>query len=104
MKLLLNVVGLLIILILDACPNTAFPATPTPPGVYYTSPKITPIPESVLPIDFPGFCAQHRAGAYTGLVSTSRGVYIVCSHGHAWLFTKVGVPPIETTPVPGLNP
>jgi hypothetical protein len=96
MKWVLNVVGLLIILLLDACPNTAFPATPTP--------RITPIPLSVLPLSFDDYCIGKHQGHVTGRILTPQGLYVVCERGHGWLFTKVGIPPIEVTPVPGLNP
>jgi hypothetical protein len=71
-------------------------------AVALASPAPTPIPEAVLPVDYPQWCRDHRSGAFTGLVSTARGVFVVCSRT-AWLFTRVGVPAVEVTPLPGVT-
>ena len=121
MKLILNVVGLLIILILDACPNTAFPATPTPTptprvvkinGPYCAGwmvipwnekappvacvtpvPTIRPNPQPTLPIDFDEFCRDKGAGEFQGLASLpgGHGVAVLCSKAD-FLFTKSATP------------
>ena len=72
-------------------------ATPSP------HPSRTPIPQWVLPVAYDVWCADHLAGAFVHLVSTPRGVYVVCRR-RAYLFTREGIPPIEVTPFPGLTP
>jgi hypothetical protein len=66
------------------------------------APAPTPIPQTVLPVDYPGWCAHHRAGPFEGLIAIpGRGVVVACRRA-SYLFTRVGVPPIVSTPFPGL--
>src|SRR5580692_11030604 len=97
----LNPPALLYILLCCAWPNVAWPQTPAP--------RITPIPESVLPIDNEGFdawCKARHQGRVEHLISTPQGLYVGCkgeARGRSWLWTKVGVPAIEVPALPGLT-
>jgi hypothetical protein len=95
-KLILNVIGLLIILLLDACPNTAWPATEVyscTPFCPTSQPTQRPEPQPTLPIDFDEFCRDKRAGAFQGLASLpgGHGVAVLCAKAD-FLFTKSATP------------
>lgn len=77
------------LLLILAFPRWAWPAVPTP------------IPTSVLPVDFPTWCAWKREGRFEHLISTKDGVYVVCQHG-TWLFKNLMTPAVRVTLAPGI--
>jgi hypothetical protein len=92
----LNPPALLYLLLMLAFPRVAWPATP--------SPMPTDIPTSVLPLSLHDFCEARGQGSNVGRgILTERGLYVRCERGD-WLLTKVGVPALKVTPMPGLTP
>jgi hypothetical protein len=99
---LLNPLALLMLLLIAAFPNVAWPVTPSPlpngvcsgppPGVHTYPCAPRPAPQPTLPVNYDEFCASRHSGAYQGLAtSPALGVVVMCEKAD-YRFYRSAVP------------